>query len=114
MRLILGTGEALTPDELLAKAAQADLFAPKVKPAPAGQASLFGQATPALAMTQGEQLPVDRKRTRSTQFYLGPRGGKWADLEHTIPWTGEGGGGAGRTTTPGPGAQDVSLAQHEN
>jgi hypothetical protein len=39
-------------------------------------------------------------------MFIGPRGGKWADPEHTIPWTEEGtGGGAGAQPAPTPQAQ---------
>lgn len=39
-------------------------------------------------------------------MFVGPRGGKWADPEHTIPWREEGnGGGAGAQPAPTPQAQ---------
>ncbi len=95
MKLILGKGEKLTPDELLDKALQGDMFGGSTKPTE-------------------EKLTPAAKRTKSTQFYLGPRGGKWADPEHTIPWSGEGGGEVGQTTIDAPSAKDVTHSQHEN
>lgn len=39
--------------------------------------------------------------------YFGPRGGKWADPEHTVPWKeGEGDGGGGAEQEEAPGGTD--------
>lgn len=96
IRLILAMGEKLTPDEVLSKANQGDMFG-------------------ALAAKPVQQaLAPTAQRTRSTQYYVGPRGGKWADPEHTIPWSGEGGGVQGQTTIEAPGVQDTTQVQHEN
>ena len=75
----------------LAKAVQADLFgAGPAKPA---------EVTP----------PVQASGT----YYVGPRGGRWADVEHTIPWGGEHGGLTGQTTILDPKAKDVTRKEHE-
>lgn len=42
--------------------------------------------------------------------FVGPRGGKWADAKHTIPWTGEGGQKPGKTEAVAPGAKQKAGA----
>lgn len=55
----------------------------------------------------------ERPRPRSGGPYIGPRGGKWADPEHTIPWGGEGGGLAGQTSLLDPVGRDVSREEYQ-
>lgn len=78
----------------------------------AGQAEMFTLTEP--PAPKQEELASTAKRTTSQQFYMGPRGGKWADPEHTIPWGGESGGLAGQQTVLSPTAQDVTRKQHES
>jgi len=54
----------------------------------AAQLSLFGEEPP-----QKKPAALERKQAsgRAGGPYIGPRGGKWADPQHTIPWH-EGGG----------------------
>ena len=83
----------------------------KVKLKKAAQADMFTVTEPA---KKPEELPPAAKRTSSQQFYLGPRGGKWADVEHTIPWGGESGGLTGQQTLLSPVAKDVTRKEHES
>lgn len=48
-------------------------------------------ARAAVAAVRGAAGPVPMALRKSGGPYIGPRGGKWADAEHTIPWK-EGGG----------------------
>ena len=77
-----------------------------VLPLRKSQLGLFSTSKPAEAPP-----PVARKQRGGP--YVGPRGGLWADPEHTIPWGGEHGGLVGQTTLLAPGARDVSREEHE-